>query len=187
VEAELAWGIFFSVAVIGVCAAWFRLYGYAERNRNARGFARRSAVCAGGAFVLGLAFMTSDLGSPPMGLIAFTTCGGLLLYAAGWALVASDDDGWVLINLTGRALLLAGSKLAPFYMLPAALDAATALPPALPRTRYVVNRPLARLGVEAGRTDMFAVDEATATDLGPEGLLVRRLVPLGPESPAIGT
>jgi hypothetical protein len=45
-----------------------------------------------------------------------------------------------------------------------------------------VNKALGQLGIKAGRTDIFAVDEATATDLGPAGLLVRRLIRLGPES-----
>jgi hypothetical protein len=180
-EAELGWGIFFSVSVLGVCAAWFRRYGYEERRRNARNFAKRTSLYAGSAFVLGLAYLTADLGGPPMGLIAFTTCSGLLLYASGWAFVASDDEAMVLVNLTGRALVLAGSALAPFYTLPASQEAATALPPAFPRTRYVVSKALGQLGIRAGRTDIFAVDEATATDLGPAGLLVRRLIRLGPE------
>ena len=112
-----------------------------------------------------------------MGVIAFTACCGLLVYAAGWAVIASDDQSLVLLNLTGRALLLTDPALAPFYNLPAPQqEPATELPPILPRTCYIVSTELGRLGAQAGRTDVFIVDAASSTDLGDTGLLVRRLV-----------
>ncbi|MGE5466281.1 MAG: hypothetical protein ACM3Y9_02540 [Ignavibacteria bacterium] len=177
-DADLIWGITFTLAVIGVCGMWFYRCGHADKNRHIRRFAQRSLLYAGLGFLLGLAFLTSDLGSPPMGLIAFTACCGLLLYAAGWALVVSDDQSTVLVNLTGRALLLTGPQLAPFYTLPAPQeDPLNRLPPVFPRTCYIVSPALGRIGADAGRTDIFTVDAASATDLGDAGLLVRRLIP----------
>lgn len=171
------WGIALTVLVIGVCATWFYWCGYADRTRQVKAFAKATLRYAGSGFVLGIAFLTSDLGSPPMGLIAFTAGCGLLLYAAGWAMVASDDQSTVLVNLTGRALLLANKELAPFYTLPAPRDhPATELPPIYPRTCYVVTTALGQLGIRAGRTDMLTVDPVTTRDLGDAGLLVRRLV-----------
>ncbi len=176
-DADLFWGITFTLAVLGVCGAWFVRYARADRTRRARAFAKRTFYYAGAGFVLGLAFLTSDLGSPPMGLFAFTACCGLLVYAAGWAAIASDDQSLVVVNLTGRALLLTDPDLAPFYRLPASQEAPlTELPPELPRTCYIVTAELGRIGARAGRTDVFTVDRSTATDYGEAGLLVRRLV-----------
>lgn len=179
-DSNLVWGIVLTLAVVSVCGAWFYACGYADRTRRVRPFAKRSLRYAVPGFALGLAFLMSDLGGKPMGLVAFTACCGLLIYAAGVALVASDDESLVVVNLTGRALVLRDPDLAPFYTLPAPDDAATELPPIFPRTCYVVSRALAQLGALAGRTDMYLVDEATATDLGHAGLLVRRLVRLAP-------
>jgi len=176
-ETDLILGIALTVAVLGVCGAWFFWCGYADRTRQTRALAKRTLIYAGGGFLLGIAFITSDLGTPPMGVIAFTTCCGLLVYAAGFAVVASDDQSPVLVNLTGRAILLTDPALAPFFTLPAPQpEPAKDLPPVLPRTYYIVNAELGRLGAQAGRTDVYLVDEATSTDLGDAGVLVRRLV-----------
>jgi hypothetical protein len=176
-DADLIFGIALTLAVLAVCGLWFYRCAHAERARQMRGFARRSFRYAGAGFLLGVAYLTSDLGTPPMGLVAFTACCGLLLYAAGWARIVSDDHTLVLINLTGRALVLTATELAPFFTLPAPHEApATELPPMLPRTRYVVAPALGRLGAQQGRTDIFTVDQSTAEDLGSAGLLVRRLV-----------
>jgi hypothetical protein len=176
-ETNLVWGIAFTLAVIGVCGTWFYCCGRADRNRQVRRFARRSFRYAGIGFLLGIAFLSSDLGSPPMGLIAFTVCCGLLVYAAGWAMVVSDDQSLVLVNLTGRALLLTDSRLAPFFTLPGPQDdPVTELPPIFPRTCYIVSPALGQLGASAGRTDIFMVDATSATDMGDAGVLVRRLI-----------
>ncbi|HEX8989829.1 MAG TPA: hypothetical protein VF816_17860 [Rhodocyclaceae bacterium] len=178
-DANLFYGIFYTVAVVAVCAAWFHRCGRADRSREVRAFAKRTLRYAVPGFVLGLVLLTSDLGTPPAGLVAITACCGLLLYAAGWALVVADDNSLVLVNLTGRALLLADPRLAHFYALPAPQDhPPTALPPVFPRTCYVVEAAVAELGAKAGRTDLFMVDAVTTKDLGNAGLLVRRLVRL---------
>ena len=176
-DSNLFWGIALTLAVLGVCGAWFYWCGYADRTRQLRAFAKRTFLYAGVGFLVGLAILSSDLGTAPMGVIAFTACCGLLVYAAGWAVIASDDQSLVLLNLTGRALLLTDPALAPFYNLPAPQqEPATELPPILPRTCYIVSPELGRLGAQAGRTDVFTVDAATSTDFGDTGLLVRRLV-----------
>ena len=87
-EDKLFWGIALTVAVVGVCVRWFVACGEADRARQLRPFAKRTVLYAGPGFLIGLAFATSDLGSPPMGLVAFTTCCGLLVYAAGSAVIA---------------------------------------------------------------------------------------------------
>lgn len=179
-DANFLLGIAFTVGVVAVCGVWFYWCGYADKMRQVRPFAKRSFRYAGYGFVLGVAYLSADLGSPPMGLVAFTVCCGLLVYAAGWAIVVSDDQSLVLINLTGRALLLTDPQLAPFYRLPATQEPSSELPPAFPRTCYVVTANLGRLGAQAGRTDMYTVDSATAEDCGDAGLLVRRLVRLIP-------
>jgi len=177
-DANLFWGIVLTLAVVGTCGLWFYWCGYADKTRQLRPFARRTLIYAGAGFLVGLAFVTSGLGSPPMGLIAFTACCGLLVYAAGCAAITSNDQSTVLVNLTGRALLLTTPELAPFYTLPAPQEQpSTELPPLLPRTHYIVNAELGCLCAQAGRTDVFTVDTATATDYGSSGLLVRRLVP----------
>jgi hypothetical protein len=180
-ETDLYWGIALTVAVVGICGAWFFCCGYADKTRRARAFARRTLLYAGPGFVLGLAFVTSGLGTAPMGLIAFTACCGLLVYSAGWAMMASDDRSLVMVNLTGRALLLADPELAPFYTLPAPQEVSpTELPPILPRTCYVVGPELGRLGTQAGRTDVYTVEASSSTDYGDAGVLVRRLVRAAP-------
>ncbi|HWS13478.1 MAG TPA: hypothetical protein VN279_11800 [Rhodocyclaceae bacterium] len=176
-ETDLFWGIALTLAVLGTCGAWFYWCGYADRTRQLRALARRTFRYAGIGFLLGLAVLNSDLGTPPMGMIAFTACCGLLLYASGWAAIAADDQSLALINLTGRALLLTDPELAPFYTLPAPQEEpATELPPVLPRTCYIVSAELGMEAARAGRTDMFMVDAGTATDYGAGGVLVRRLV-----------
>jgi hypothetical protein len=146
-----------------------------------RAFAKRTLSYAGAGFVLGLALLTSDLGTlelhARMGLIAVTVCCGCLAYVAGFAMLTSDDDSLVLINLTGRTLLLTDPAMAPFFTLPAAEEPPAALPPVMPRRYYIVTAELALLGMQAGRTDIFTVDARTSTDFGHSGLLVRRLVP----------
>jgi hypothetical protein len=174
---DLFWGIALTLAVVGVCGTWFFWCGHADETRQLRAFAKRTFLYAGVGLLVGLAFLSSGQGPPPMGIIAFTACCGLLVYAAGWAVIASDDQSLVLVNLTGRALLLTDPDLAPFYNLPAPQQVpATELPPILPRTRYVVSPELGRLGAQACRTDVFIVDASTSTDYGDAGLLVRRLV-----------
>ena len=129
-DSNLSWGIALTLAVLGVCGAWFYWCGYADRTRQLRAFAKRTFLYAGVGFLVGLAILSSDLGTAPMGVIAFTACCGLLVYAAGWAVIASDDQSLVLLNLTGRALLLTDPALAPFYNLPAPQqEPATELPP----------------------------------------------------------
>jgi len=181
-DGNLLWGIALTLSVIGVLGAWFFLCGRADRRRQVRRFAKKTLSYAAIGFVLGVAFLTSDLGTTPpegrMGLIALTVCCFLLVYAGGSALVAANDEALVLVNLTGRALLLADPELAPFYTLPAPQEEpARVLPPELPHTRYVVSPELGRLGAQQGRTDVFTVDAATATDLGKaKPLLVRKLL-----------
>jgi hypothetical protein len=81
------------------------------------------------------------------------------------------------VNLTGRPLLLADPSLAPFYTLPAPRDEpATDLPPERPRTYYIVSAELGRVGADAGRTDVFIVDTASASETREGPLLVRRLL-----------
>jgi hypothetical protein len=180
-EADLILGIALTLAVLGVCGTWFRRYGQADKTRRAHAFAKRSLLYAGTGFLGGLAFVTSDLGSPPTILIAFTACCGLLVYTAGWAMITADDQSLLLMNLTGRALLLTDPDLAPFFALPAPRpEPAADLPPARPRTCYIVGPELGRAGAQAGRTDVFTVDATTSTDYGAGGLLARRLIPAAP-------
>jgi hypothetical protein len=182
-EADLFWGIALTVAVVGACCLWFYWCGHADKTRQLRPFARRTLLYAGAGFILGLTLITADFGPVPMGVIAFTACCGLLLYAAGWAVVTSDDRSLVLVNLTGRAILLTSPELAAFYTLPSPQEAPAAeLPPPLPRTRYIVGAALGHRCGEAGRTDVFTVDAATASDYGDAGLLVRRLLPAVPRA-----
>jgi hypothetical protein len=186
VDANLSWEIALTLAVLGVLGVWFRWCGQADKARQMRAFAMRTLVYAGAGFVVGVAFLTSDIGSAPpqerLGIVAFTVCCFLLLYSAVSALIASDDQSLVLVNLTGRALLLSDPELAPFYTLPSPQEeAARELPPIQPRTYYVVSPELGRLGAQAGRTDVFTVDATTSTDLGEaRPLLVRRLVRAAP-------
>jgi hypothetical protein len=184
-EAELFWGIAFTVAVVGVCGVWFYRCGHADKTRQLRPFANRTFFYAGPGFLLGLTYVTADLGPAPMGLIAFTTCCGLLLYSAGYAAITSDDRSLQMVNLTGRAILLTSPELGPFYTLPAPQEQpADQLPPLLPRTQYIVTAALGHLCSKAGRTDVFTVDAATSTDYGEAGLLVRRLVAVPLVAPA---
>ena len=87
--------------------------------------------------MVGVGFLTSDFGSAPpqerLGIVAFTVCCFLLVYSAGSAAIASDDQSLVLVNLTGRALLLSDPELAPFYTLPSPQqEPARVLPPIRP-------------------------------------------------------
>ena len=174
---DLFWGIALTAAVVSVCGIWFFWCGHADKTRQLRPFAKRTLFYAGPGFVLGLTFVTGDLGPAPMGVIAFTACCGLLVYAAGCAVITSNDGSLVLVNLTGRAILLTTPELAAFYTLPAPQEQPPSeLPPVLPRTNYIVSPELGHLCGEAGRTDIFIVDAATSTDYGDAGLLVRRLV-----------
>lgn len=181
-DANLLWGVALTLVVLGVLGVWFVLCGRADKRRRVREFARRTFVYAGIGFVLGLAFLTSDLGTAPlqgrMGLLALTVCCFLLLYAAGSAAIASNDRAPLLVNLTGRPLLLSNHELAPFYTLPSPQqEPARTLPPVRPRTYYVVSPELGRAGAEAGRSDILTVDASTAIDCGPGGpLRVGRLV-----------
>ena len=100
-------------------------------------------------------------------MVALTVCCFLLLYSAACAVIASNDQSPVVVNLTGRALLLSDPELAPFYTLPAPQEEpACVLPPIRPRTYYVVTPELGRLGAQAGRTDIFTLDATTSTDFG---------------------
>lgn len=181
-DANLLWGAALTLTVLAVLGGWFALCGRADKRRGMRAFARRTFLYAGVGFVLGLAFLTSDLGSAPpegrIGLLALTVCCFLLLYAAGSAAIASDDRAPVLVNLTGRPLLLSDPALAPFYTLPAPQEEpARVLPPVRPRTYYVVTPELGRLGAQAGRSDILTIEAGTAIDCGDEGpVRVRRLV-----------
>jgi hypothetical protein len=183
VDIDLLWGFALTLTVLGVLGAWFFWCGHADERRQMRAFARSTFLYAGVGFVVGVAFLTSDLGTAPpeqrMGIVALTVCCFLLIYAAGSAMIASNDQSLVLVNLTGRALLWTAPEYAPFYTLPAQQEEpAIALPPIRPRTYYVVTPELGRLGAQVGRTDVFTVDAATSTELGDTGpLLVRRLLP----------
>jgi hypothetical protein len=167
--------------VIAVMGAWFLACGYADRRRRAREFAKSTFLYAGIGFVLGVALLTSDLGSPQpqgrLGMVALTVGCFLLLCSAGWGLAAANDKSRVVVNLTGRPLLLADPSLAPFYTLPAPRDEPVVdLPPARPRTYSIVSAELGRIGAEAGRTDVFTVDPATASETRDGPPLVRRLL-----------
>jgi hypothetical protein len=185
-DLRLLWGIALTLAVLAVLGAWFYYCGQADRKRRMRPFARRTLVYAAAGFAVGVAFLTSDLGTAPpqerMGILAFTLCCFLLVYAAASALTAANDQAPMLVNLTGRALLLSNPELAPFFTLPAPQEtAADVLPPVRPHTYYVVTPELGRLGAQAGRTDVFVVDPATSTDFGaPKPLLIRRLLRVTP-------
>jgi hypothetical protein len=182
VNTDLLWKFALIAAVLGVIGTWFWLCGYADRTRQLRAFATRTLLFAGAGLLLGIGFLTSDLGTARpearLGLIAITVCCFLLVYAAGTAMVASNDQSLVMVNLTGRALLLTEPELAPFFTLPSTQEEpASVLPPVLPRTCYVVSPELARLAAQAGRTDIFTVDSITSTDSGETGpLRIRRLV-----------
>jgi hypothetical protein len=180
-EGTLFWGVTLTLAVLAACGLWFLRYGAADRMRQARPFARRTVLRAGAGFLAGLAILTSDLGMIEAGarmfVTAATACCALLVYASGVAAIASDDSSQMLVNLTGRALMLTDPQLAPFFTLPAPQEEpATQLPPVLPRTSYIVSEALGRAGAEAGRTDIFMVDATSATDFGANGVLVRKLV-----------
>ena len=187
-DTNLLWGIALTLAVLGVLGVWFRWCGHADKTRQVRAFAMSTFRYAGVGFVVGVAFLTSDIGTAPpegrLGIVALTVCCFLLLYSAGCAVIASNDQSLVVVNLTGRALLLSDPEFAPFYTLPAVQEEpASVLPPIRPRTCYVVSPELGRLGAQAGRTDVLTVDAMTLTDFG-EGrpLRVRRLlraVPVG--------
>jgi len=186
VNTDLLWKFALIAAVLGVIGTWFWLCGYADRTRQLRAFAKRTLLFAGAGLLLGIGFLTSDLGTARpearLGLIAITVCCFLLVYAAGTAMVASNDQSLVMVNLTGRALLLTEPELAPFFTLPSTQEEpASVLPPVLPRTCYVVSPELARLAAQAGRTDIFTVDSITSTDSGETGpLRIRRLVRVVP-------
>ena len=182
VDNNLLWGIALTLGVLGVLGLWFHWCGRADRKRQMRAFAMSTLRYAGVGLVLGMAFLTSDLGTAPpegrLGILAVTVCCFLLVYSAGCAAIASNDQSLVVVNLTGRALLLADPQLAPFYTLPAQQEVpASALPPVRPRTHYVVSPELGRLAMQAGRTDVFTVDTTTVTDFGETApLRVRRLL-----------
>jgi hypothetical protein len=186
VNTDLLWKFALIAAVLGVIGTWFWLCGYADRTRQLRAFAKRTLLFAGAGLLLGIGFLTSDLGTARpearLGLIAITVCCFLLVYAACTAMVASNDQSLVMVNLTGRALLLTEPELAPFFTLPSTQEEpASVLPPVLPRTCYVVSPELARLAAQAGRTDIFTVDSITSTDSGETGpLRIRRLVRVVP-------
>jgi hypothetical protein len=183
VDTNVLWGVVLALAVLGVLGAWFYWCGHADEVRQLQTFARSTLLYAGAGFVVGLAFLTSDIGTAPpegrLGILAVTVCCFLLVYSAGSAWVASNDQSTRLVNLTGRALLFSDPELAPFYTLPAPQEEpASELPPVRPRTYYVVSSELGRLGSQAGRTDLYIVDPGTnaaADDTGP--LRVRRLLP----------
>jgi hypothetical protein len=178
---DLFWGIILTLAVLGVCGMWFYWCGHADKMRQTRAFAKHTFLYAGLGFVIGLVYLSSGRAPSSMGVIAFTACCGLLVYAAGWAAIAANDQALVMVNLTGRALLLTDPDLAPFYRLPAPQEEpATELPPILPRTCYVVSAELGLIGAQACRTDVFTVEASTSTDYGDAGLLVRRLLRAAP-------
>jgi hypothetical protein len=147
-----------------------------------RAFAMNTLRYAGVGFVVGVAFLTSDLGTAPpegrMGIVAVTVCCFLLIYSAGCAVTAANDQSLVVVNLTGRGLLLSDPDLAPFFTLPARQEEpAIVLPAIRPRTYYVVSPELGRLAAHAGRTDVFTVETMTSTDFAGTGpLRVRRLL-----------
>lgn len=182
VDTNLLWGITLTAAVFGVLGVWFYWCGHADEARQMRAFTMSTLRYAGAGFVVGVAFLKSDLGTAPpeahLGIVALTVCCFLLLYSAGCAAIASNDQSLVVVNLTGRALLLSDPELAPFYTLPAPQEVpASVLPPIRPRTYYVVTAELGHLAKQAGRTDVFVVDTRTSTDFGEtRPLLVRRLL-----------
>ena len=181
-DTDLVWGSVLTVTVLGVLGVWFYWCGHADRTRQMRGFAMSTLRYAGAGFLVGVAFLTSDLGTAPpegrLGIVALTVCCFLLVFSAGCAAVAANDHSLVVVNLTGRALLLSDPELAQFYTLPAPQeDAASILPPIRPRTYYVVSAELGRLAAQAGRTDVFTVDARASTDFRETGpLRVRRLL-----------
>jgi len=182
VDTNLLWGIALTLAVLGVLGVWFYWCGQADRTRQMRAFAMNTLRYAGVGFVVGVAFLTSDLGTAPpegrMGIVAVTVCCFLLIYSAGCAVTAANDQSLVVVNLTGRGLLLSDPELAPFYTLPARQEEpAIVLPAIRPRTYYVVSPELGRLAAHAGRTDVFTVETMTSTDFAGTGpLRVRRLL-----------
>jgi len=185
---HLVWGFALTLAVLAVLGLWFYACARADEKRQVRPFAKRTLVYAGVGFAVGVALLTSDLGNAPpqdrLGMVALTVCCFLLVYAAASAAIASDDQTLVVVNLTGRALLLTDPDLAPFYTLPAPQDTpARLLPPIRPHTYYVVSAELGRAGAGEGRTDLFTIDTSTATDTGiTRPLLVRRLLRAAPAS-----
>jgi hypothetical protein len=185
-ESDLLRGIALLFAVLGAIGAWFHRCGRADKERRLRPFAKRTLLLAGAGFVVGVAFLTSDFGSARpeerLGSAVLTIGCFLLVYAAASAMIAADDDSLVMVNLTGKGLLLTVPELAPFYTLPAPQqEPAAELPPILPRTYYVVSAELGRRGAQAGRSDLFTVDEATATACHDTGhLRVRRLFRVAP-------
>jgi len=187
---DLFWGVTLSLAVIAVMAFWFHACGRADHARALRAFARRTLVYAIPGFLVGLAFLTSDLGPGQpqgrMGLVAITVCCFLLVYSAAFALTAANDTSLVIVNLTGRSLVLKDPDLAAFNSLPSIQEQpATTLPPARPRTFYVVSRALGEESARAGRTDVLTVDTASARDPGAERpLIVRRLLRAVPAATA---
>ena len=181
-DTNVLWGFILVLAVFGVVSVWFFWCGHAEKTRQVRAFAKRTLLYASGGFVVGLDLLNSDFGinqsGGRMGIMAITACCFLLLYAAAWAMTASDDESLEWVNLTGRTLLLTAERdLAPFYALPALQkEPATLLPPIRARTNYVVSSELAHIGAQAGRTDLFIVEatkSSNSDDSGP--LLVGRL------------
>jgi hypothetical protein len=182
VDTNLLWGIAFTLAVLGVLGVWFYWCGHADRNRQMRAFAMTTLRYAGVGFVVGVAFLTSDLGTAPpeerLGIVALTVCCFLLIFSAGSAVIAANDQSLVVVNLTGRGLLLSDPEFAPFYTLPARQEEpAIVLPAIRPRTYYVVSPELGRLAAHAGRTDIFTVETMTSTDFAGTGpLRVRRLL-----------
>ena len=187
-DINLLWMIVLILAVLGVLGVWFHWCGHADKARQMRAFAMSTLRYAGVGFVVGVAFLTSDLGTHTpearLGLVAITVCCFLLIYSAASAVIASNDQSLVLVNLTGRALLLSDSDLAPFYTIPAQQEEpASVLPPVRPRTYYVVSTVLAEIAAQASRSDVFSVDATTSTDFGDDGpLRVRRLLPAVPNS-----
>jgi hypothetical protein len=151
-----------------------------------RAFAMSTLRYAAAGFVVGVAFLTSDLGTAPpeerMGILALTVCCFLLIYSAGSAAIAANDQSLVVVNLTGRGLLLSDPQFAPFYTLPAQQEEpAIVLPPVRPRTYYVVSPELGRRAAHAGRTDIFTADAMTPAEPGATGpMRVRRLVRAAP-------
>src|SRR5512146_1758021 len=67
-DANAVLGIVYTAAVIGVCAMWFHRCARADKGRQGRAFSKRTFRYAGPGFLLGIVFLTSDLGSPPVGL-----------------------------------------------------------------------------------------------------------------------
>jgi len=188
VDTNLLWGIALTLAVLGVLGVWFHWCGRADQTRQMRAYALRTLRYAGVGLLVGAAFLTSDVvAAPPegrLGVLALTVCCFLLVYSAGCAVTAANDQSLVVVNLTGRALLLSDPQFAPFYTLPAMQEEpASVLPPVRPRTYYVVSTVLAEIAAQASRSDVFSVDATTSTDFGDDGpLRVRRLLPAVPNS-----